>query len=119
MHAQLFGQALLRLSCSAPDAAPRPQAALASLGSFVVGAGIPLVAAIFSNDQYIRLACVLVRLHTSAGAALRTRPHPLARLGPSILLGWAVCERGGVLHCVCCRSLCCACVCEMTRRVHF
>ncbi|KAK9827265.1 hypothetical protein WJX81_005507 [Elliptochloris bilobata] len=36
------------------------QAALASLGSFVVGAGIPLLAAAFSNDQRIRLACVLI-----------------------------------------------------------
>ena len=38
-----------------------PQASLASLASFVVGAGIPLLAAVFSEDQQIRLACVLVR----------------------------------------------------------
>ena len=37
------------------------QASLASLASFVVGAGIPLLAAVFSEDQQIRLACVLVR----------------------------------------------------------
>lgn len=120
LHAQwptaarrLVGQAVLRLSCSAPDVAPRAQAALASLGSFVVGAGIPLVAAIFSNDQYIRLACVLVRPRAGAGAAVQTHRHPPAQLRSSVLSGAAVCEMDGVRHCVCCWSVCTACVSEV------
>jgi len=120
LHAQwptaarrLVGQAVLRLSCSAPDVAPRAQAALASLGSFVVGAGIPLVAAIFSNDQYIRLACVLVRPRAGAGAAVQTHRHPPARLRSPVLSGAAVCEMDGVRHCVCCWSVCTACVSEV------
>ena len=44
------------------------QASLASLASFVVGAGVPLVAALFSDDQHVRLACVLVRASAPAMA---------------------------------------------------
>lgn len=59
---------LMSVECMGQICVSVLQASLASLASFVVGAGVPLVAALFSNDQHVRLACVLVRAWAPAMA---------------------------------------------------